>query len=164
MAKSQTDPRVAYVYVAHEVEEEGFPTATNWCKVGVMAESCHADPYHQRRRALQQGNIRKLDFSYTHRFEKDLGEGYQPKTDSPAKREALELEARVHSALRKEGYVSRHDTTKQTGHGEWFNCTPAKAIEVMIREAAKPAPVATTWITKKDQTYSFVSSGLFEGL
>jgi hypothetical protein len=133
----------AFVYVLgeSEVQPEDIAISSDYFKVGILTESDHTDPYYQRRRALQQGNIRVLEFYFTHKVETEFD--WQKASES-----AREIESIAHSLLRIRGYTSRKSETDLTGHGEWYKVPKDVAIQI-VKEAV------SEWETRyKKMTYS----------
>lgn len=72
------------------------------------------DDWYERKRALQQGNWRKLIIVWY----------------IPIRGCAGEFEKKVHDECRKKGIINRYDETKIVGHGEWWKMTPEQAREI----------------------------------
>jgi T5orf172 domain len=113
------DNRPYRIYVIEEDAEKNTDMGytSDWRKIGIAVlsgEDKTMDDFNLRLRALHQGNPRILRVAAS--------------WEAKFKKEAAELEQKIHERLKGEGICSRVNFTGETGHGEWFKVDLLRAI------------------------------------
>lgn len=107
------------VYVMGENPKSIFPVLDDWHKIGKSdadaGNNTGPDDWHERTRALNQGNPR----------------GLVAKHHRNVRGSARRLEDAIHEELDRRGVRRLIDLTGDTGHKEWRNLTEEEAIAVV---------------------------------
>ena len=122
MVKQETNPNRNHIYIIEEYSDDPeIPVQSKYRKIGVLQETTMNEcVFWGRTRALRQGNVRDL------RVVRSIV--------VHTKAIAEEIEKRIHNRLIADGYRSRYEVTKGTGHGEWFDVPLDVALLIFDEE------------------------------